>query len=94
MRRSVFTIVRGWRTGKWLDRIRLQHLKRENCKINTRIKKVKFCVNPGFFTAIQITSYYSYLSHADSLSENTNSKVVLEEVLEEAPKWKVLRVSE
>ncbi|GKB29292.1 hypothetical protein Tco_0868693 [Tanacetum coccineum] len=30
----------------------------------------------------------------DSQVTNTNGKVVLEEVLEEAPKWKVLRVSE
>ena len=30
----------------------------------------------------------------DSEATNTNGNVVLEEVLEEAPKWKVLRVSE
>ncbi|KVH95227.1 hypothetical protein Ccrd_002682 [Cynara cardunculus var. scolymus] len=30
----------------------------------------------------------------DSLVKDANSRVILEEVLEEAPKWKVLRVSE
>lgn len=41
-------------------------------------------------------NYFSlqYVEAGGSSSSNTNISIVLDEVLEEAPKWKVLRVSE
>jgi hypothetical protein len=44
---------------------------------------------------VLITSHSEIFLAADGTSSSTTSSgVVLEEVLEEAPKWKVLRVSE
>lgn len=37
---------------------------------------------------------YVYMTDKGTSSLSTNNGVLLEEVLEEAPKWKVLRVSE
>lgn len=37
---------------------------------------------------------FAYVTVGGTSSTSTSSRIVLDEVLEEAPKWKVLRVSE
>ena len=51
---------------------------------------------PIFFFLFLFNSYSlnEYVAVGGTSSASTSSGLVLEEVLEEAPKWKVLRVSE
>ncbi|XP_074344666.1 DNA repair endonuclease UVH1 isoform X1 [Apium graveolens] len=63
--------------------------KKRKVQEKNKDKEGKVLCQPGFFLLYLID--FLYFLHADSLAANTNIKIVLEEVLEEAPKWKVFR---